>query len=158
MDDIAEVFKGNGRNAANPTVFKKPVIVGKRPGMNISTKPSDNRQADNQDTNSSKQDLSSGTISMNTHKGTDIEISMDKHNSVINADVNKPSFVQTKHLNLNYTVPSTSTICQLPYMLEVLKDGMILQCEDIKSRIKPYLVFGRLPACDFVLQHPSISR
>nr|CAG4636820.1 EOG090X026V [Ceriodaphnia reticulata] len=59
-----------------------------------------------------------------------------------------------------YRNPSVSKldICGLPYQLEVIKDGVIVQTNDLKDSTKSFFVFGRLPACDIVLQHPSISR
>ncbi|XP_045033488.1 kanadaptin isoform X2 [Daphnia magna] len=158
MDDVAEVFKCTERNTTNTPVFKKPVVVGKRPGVNISRPKSDTEQACGKNKNSSKQTLSSETSYVNADKETGSEVCVQKSESVIQIENNTSCSVQTKPLNLNYVVPSTSTVCPLPYMIEVLKDGVILQCEDIKTRKKPFLVFGRLPACDFVLQHPSISR
>ena len=40
--------------------------------------------------------------------------------------------------------------------LEVLKNGCIILTLDLND--KAYHVFGRLPLCDIVLEHPSISR
>ena len=42
------------------------------------------------------------------------------------------------------------------FSLEVLKDGCIILTLDLND--KAYHVFGRLPLCDIVLEHPSISR
>ncbi|XP_057377447.1 kanadaptin-like isoform X1 [Daphnia carinata] len=158
MDDVAEVFKCTEKNTTNTPVFKKPVVVGKRPGLNISRKKSDIEQAYDKNQNSSKQTVSSERSKVNTDSETDLDVCLQTSETVIQTQNNTPCLAQIKPLNLNYVAPSTSSVCQLPYMIEVLKDGVILQCEDIESRRKPFLVFGRLPACDFVLQHPSISR
>ncbi|KAI9552178.1 hypothetical protein GHT06_022515 [Daphnia sinensis] len=158
MDDVADVFKCTEGNTINTPVFKKPVVVGKRPGLNTSRKKSYVEQACDENKNSSKQTQSSETSNVNTDSETNLGVSIPKSDSVIQTENNMPCIAQTKQLNLNYVVPSTSTVCQLPYMIETLKDGVILQCEDMTSRKKPFLVFGRLPTCDFVLQHPSISR
>ncbi|GFR41935.1 hypothetical protein Agub_g2728, partial [Astrephomene gubernaculifera] len=42
------------------------------------------------------------------------------------------------------------------YTLEVLKNGTIVETRSISSQ--PYYTFGRNPAADFVLEHPSASR
>nr|XP_026694178.1 LOW QUALITY PROTEIN: kanadaptin [Ciona intestinalis] len=58
---------------------------------------------------------------------------------------------------LDYTVPSWSCIPDADsYSLEVLKTGAIINNSELKG--KEYFVFGRLPECDFMLEHPSISR
>lgn len=48
-------------------------------------------------------------------------------------------------------------MCVEPFLLEILKNGTIIQSEDLRSQ-KAYHVFGRLPTSNFVLEHPSISR
>ncbi|XP_048586312.1 kanadaptin isoform X2 [Nematostella vectensis] len=42
------------------------------------------------------------------------------------------------------------------YSLELLKNGCIISTLDLTS--KPYYLFGRLPNCDVVMEHPSVSR
>ena len=42
------------------------------------------------------------------------------------------------------------------FSLEVLKNGCIISTLDLND--KAYHVFGRLPLCDVVLEHPSVSR
>jgi len=48
-------------------------------------------------------------------------------------------------------------MCVEPFLLEILKNGTIIQSEDLRSQ-RAYYVFGRLPTSNFVLEHPSISR
>jgi len=55
-----------------------------------------------------------------------------------------------------YKEPSWSGIPEVPYQLEVLKMGKIV--ESIELNAKPFVVFGRLPTCDVPLEHPSLSR
>ena len=44
----------------------------------------------------------------------------------------------------------------MDYSLEVLRDGSVLGVHDIAG--KDHYTFGRMPECDFVLEHPSASR
>eukprot|EP00967_Tisochrysis_lutea_P088021 scaffold124660_cov21-Tisochrysis_lutea.AAC.1 len=45
---------------------------------------------------------------------------------------------------------------RVPYRLEVLKGGAIVEAQDVSC--KDHYTFGRTPGCDFVLEHPSASR
>lgn len=45
---------------------------------------------------------------------------------------------------------------RIPYSLEVLKNGTIVETHDVSA--KGHYTFGRTPACDFTLEHPSTSR
>ncbi len=153
MDDVAEVFKCTEKNGTNLPVFKKPVIIGRRPGTKASVKPI-NRLTNDLGIDS-KQDVNSSAD--NVKKENDVVIKNSAKKSELE-DKNKTTLVSVQSCNLNYVAPSTSSICQLPYQLEVLKDGVIIQSENLQCKQKPFYVFGRLPTCDFVLQHPSISR
>lgn len=55
-----------------------------------------------------------------------------------------------------YKEPSWSGIPDEPYYLELLKGGCIKSTKYLTE--KPYYLFGRLPNCDIVMEHPSISR
>ncbi len=46
--------------------------------------------------------------------------------------------------------------CRLPYTLEVMKNGQIMESREVASRA--HFTFGRSPGSDFVLEHPSASR
>ncbi|XP_046443057.1 kanadaptin-like isoform X1 [Daphnia pulex] len=157
MDDVAEVFKCTEKNGTILPVFKKPVIIGRRPGTKASVKPI-NRLTDNLDIDS-KQDVNSSADD-NVKKENDVVIKNSTKKLELEDKIssNKSTLVSAQSCNLNYVAPSTSSICQLPYQLEVLKDGVIIQSENLQFKQKPFYVFGRLPTCDFVLQHPSISR
>lgn len=54
-----------------------------------------------------------------------------------------------------YKEPSWSSVPPLPYSIEVLKGGVVIDTVEFN---KPFLVFGRLAQCDVMLEHPSISR
>lgn len=160
MDDIAEVFKSAGTNGAQ-SVFKKPVLIGKRPGTKSSER-APSKPPYNQNNDMLKQNAS---IDINGSKSEEknIQLSVNKSEpeSILGpgqTSVPKPNLISLKNVNLNYTPPPSSIVCELPYNLEVIKDGVIIQTEDLKNSPKPFFVFGRLPACDVVLQHPSISR
>ncbi|KAJ0986792.1 hypothetical protein J5N97_005148 [Dioscorea zingiberensis] len=55
-----------------------------------------------------------------------------------------------------YEIPPWSEPPGHPFFLEVLKDGTIIQQLDVSG--KGAYMFGRIDLCDFVLEHPTISR
>lgn len=55
-----------------------------------------------------------------------------------------------------YTIPPWSEASSLPFFLEVLKDGAIIENLDVTK--KGAYMFGRIDMCDFILEHPTISR
>ncbi|OVA16881.1 Forkhead-associated (FHA) domain [Macleaya cordata] len=55
-----------------------------------------------------------------------------------------------------YTIPPWSQPPSHPFFLEVLKDGSIIDQFDVSE--KGAYMFGRVDLCDFVLEHPTISR
>ncbi|XP_038892995.1 kanadaptin [Benincasa hispida] len=55
-----------------------------------------------------------------------------------------------------YTIPSWSGAPSHRFYLEVLKDGCIIDQFDVYE--KGAYMFGRVDLCDFVLEHPTISR
>ena len=57
---------------------------------------------------------------------------------------------------LRYAEPSWSGTPETDFTLEVIKNGALIEKIDLTR--KPYIVFGRLPDCDVILEHPSISR
>ena len=57
---------------------------------------------------------------------------------------------------LPYHEPLWSGLPEEPSSLEVIKNGALINEIDLTE--KSFFVFGRLPACDVVLDHPSISR
>ncbi|XP_020587911.1 kanadaptin-like [Phalaenopsis equestris] len=60
------------------------------------------------------------------------------------------------HAMIPYTTPSWSEPPEHPFSIEVLKDGTIIEELDVHE--KGAYMFGRLDLCDFVLEHPTISR
>ncbi|KAJ2394614.1 hypothetical protein GGI05_001959 [Coemansia sp. RSA 2603] len=59
---------------------------------------------------------------------------------------------------LKYTAPSNACAPMHHYTLDVIKDGQILESHDIECGDKTFFTFGRLPVCDFPMEHGSISR
>ncbi|CAM6090513.1 unnamed protein product [Calypogeia fissa] len=55
-----------------------------------------------------------------------------------------------------YVKPSWGAIPGQPFTLEILKEGNILGVEDVSK--KAVYMFGRSDRCDFVLEHPTVSR
>ncbi|CAN6207952.1 unnamed protein product [Urochloa humidicola] len=55
-----------------------------------------------------------------------------------------------------YVIPEWSTAPDHPFFLEVLKDGTIVDQLDVSK--KGAYMFGRIDMCDFVLEHPTVSR
>ncbi|KAH9301581.1 hypothetical protein KI387_013164, partial [Taxus chinensis] len=55
-----------------------------------------------------------------------------------------------------YVIPPWSEIPGHPYHVELVKDGAIL--DDLNVSQKGAYMFGRSDQCDFVLEHPTISR
>ncbi|KAF5748898.1 kanadaptin [Tripterygium wilfordii] len=61
-----------------------------------------------------------------------------------------------KHNSVPYTIPEWSGPPCHKFHLEVLKDGSIFDKLDVFE--KGAYMFGRVDLCDFVLEHPTISR
>lgn len=57
---------------------------------------------------------------------------------------------------LPYTEPLWGGVAEIPYALEILKNGSIV--DSVPLTQQGYFVVGRLPQCDIALEHPSISR
>lgn len=68
----------------------------------------------------------------------------------------KPTQEQSQSVAVPYTIPPWSEPPCHPFSLEVLKDGSIIDHFEISE--KGAYMFGRVDLCDFVLDHPTISR
>ncbi|TXG57646.1 hypothetical protein EZV62_015475 [Acer yangbiense] len=64
--------------------------------------------------------------------------------------------VQQQQSSVPYTIPEWSGIPCHRFYFEVLKDGSIMDQFDVYK--KGAYMFGRVDLCDFVLEHPTISR
>ena len=148
MDDSAEaeVFNRSQDNSGMP-VFKKPVIVGKRPGISKLPVPAEEKKLE---------DSPSSTISkqaaIEPANSKDMLVKADKKIESSNKVAGGPTVDV-----VNYKEPKWSGLCgDTTFSLEIIKNGIIVQNEDLTLR--PYFVIGRLPACNIVLEHPSVSR
>lgn len=63
---------------------------------------------------------------------------------------------QPQSVSVPYTIPSWSGAPSHRFYLEVLKDGCII--DQLNVYEKGAYMFGRVDLCDFVLEHPTISR
>ncbi|KAB1211403.1 Kanadaptin [Morella rubra] len=68
----------------------------------------------------------------------------------------EPSSHQSAKVVVPYTIPPWSGAPCHQFYLEVLKDGSIVDQFDVHD--KGAYMFGRVDLCDFVLEHPTISR
>ncbi|XP_026462542.1 kanadaptin-like [Ctenocephalides felis] len=81
-------------------------------------------------------------------------------------DKNVEVVVEPKQVNADPLKPVTNSYkepkwSQIPdetdkFHLEVIKSGVILETKSLNQ--KAYWTFGRLPDCDYILAHPTISR
>nr|CAG4641503.1 EOG090X026V [Eurycercus lamellatus] len=157
-NDIAEVFNRPSDVSEKP-VFKKPVVIGKRPGINKSLdKRSGLSNKDNEDltvkSKSEQLDHSKLEGSVAQEKPPEIPESSPVADTV--GKVKDVSPLVKKNIDIGYTEPAWSGLCEEQFNVEVLKNGTIVQTEDLTKR--PFFVIGRLPNCMIVLEHPSISR
>ncbi|CAJ0597264.1 unnamed protein product [Cylicocyclus nassatus] len=71
------------------------------------------------------------------------------------------SKISISHPALHYTAPPWASVPDpgLGYRLEIVKNGAIVDTIDLDNRKhETFVLIGRLPNCDVVLDHPSISR
>ncbi|KAJ2028295.1 hypothetical protein IWW57_002225 [Coemansia sp. S610] len=70
-----------------------------------------------------------------------------------------PSLPQRKDVEyptLSYEPPSNSSQPRHSFIIDVIKDGALVDSFPVPSQ--PYSTFGRLPICDYPMDHVSISR
>lgn len=60
-------------------------------------------------------------------------------------------------MDLDYNVPSWSSLPTQTYRVEVLKNGVVIE-EFTLPKDREYVVLGRLPECDISMEHGSVSR
>ncbi|OMO52642.1 hypothetical protein CCACVL1_29147 [Corchorus capsularis] len=70
--------------------------------------------------------------------------------------IEKPSNQKQPSASVPYTIPQWSGAPPHHFYLEVLKDGCII--DQFKVYEKGAYMFGRVDLCDFMLEHPTISR
>ncbi|KAJ2794720.1 hypothetical protein H4R20_006131, partial [Coemansia guatemalensis] len=70
----------------------------------------------------------------------------------------QPSAAVPAHVPpLSYEQPSNASAPQHDYTMEVIKDGSVVESHTV-AKDRTYFTFGRLPICDFPMEHGSISR
>ncbi|XP_073010400.1 uncharacterized protein [Typha latifolia] len=67
-----------------------------------------------------------------------------------------PAASQSGKFPVPYSIPPWSEVPSYPFFFEVLKDGSIIEQLDVSN--KGCYMFGRVDLCDFILEHPTISR
>ena len=63
---------------------------------------------------------------------------------------------QQQSVSIPYKEPTWGGLGDKPYSFEMVKNGTVIDTLDLSS--KSFHVFGRLPSCDFPMEHPSLSR
>lgn len=155
MEDFTDSLSKTSSNEG--PCFKKPVIIGKRPGGKVThRKPATELQPPTSEVLSEQQNIVQ-----------DLEkIKQEIHQPVVSPVTSSKPVVSDKKFTtepdkdkvpvLQYKEPSWSGLCDQAYSLEILKNGVIVTNTELVS--KPFYSFGRLANSDFVLEHPSISR
>nr|CAD7263027.1 unnamed protein product [Timema shepardi] len=147
------------------SVFKKPILVGPRRGK-IAGHVKHNFMVKQERENKLKEDTTNDVflkplidspkcvVEDIPKKDTDSENSSSEYEKI---DILSPSeHLKEKHLPLPYKEPKWSGLPTIPYSIEILKSGKII--DNINLDLKPFYVFGRLLTCDIHLAHPTISR
>ncbi|KAL0450412.1 UNVERIFIED_CONTAM: Kanadaptin [Sesamum latifolium] len=82
--------------------------------------------------------------------------STNNSNNGTSADAEKKQEQRNNNAAVPYTIPAWSAPPGHQFVLEVLKDGAIIDQFDVNK--KGAYMFGRVDLCDFMLEHPTISR
>ncbi|KAL6553077.1 hypothetical protein OROGR_006919 [Orobanche gracilis] len=80
----------------------------------------------------------------------------NSHNDADSDDAGKTQEHRNRNAAVPYTIPPWSGPPDHQFFIEVLKDGAIVDQYDVNK--KGAYMFGRVDLCDFVLDHPTISR
>lgn len=155
MDDVdftSTLAKKSDNSAGSETsVFKQPVIVGKRPGAKTNKGTQELRAVPTEnEKNQEKPDLENSEEAKLVENGNETNSTFEHPPKV--HEKKQP----VKSAEVKYQAPAWSGICEKDFYLEVLKNGTIVQMTDLTT--KPYFLFGRLPSNSVALEHPSISR
>ncbi|KAL2522982.1 SMAD/FHA domain-containing protein [Forsythia ovata] len=93
-------------------------------------------------------------IYMNT-SADNADSSGDLNNNAV-VSVEKKQEQRNNNTEVPYTIPEWSGAPCHKFFIEVLKDGSIIDQFDMNE--KGAYMFGRVEVCDFMLEHPTISR
>ena len=112
------------------TPFKVPKAISRK-------EPSSKKELSNRDSNETK------------------ESAGDSNETKESAEPILPSPAPIEE-NIPYNEPSWGHAPEQEFQLLVIKNGVEIDCVDISG--KSFHSFGRLPGCDVILEHPSVSR
>ncbi|KAI3978056.1 hypothetical protein MKX01_032433 [Papaver californicum] len=90
---------------------------------------------------------------------TEIDGGIQKNSTKKTFEISKPKPTKSSepvNVAVPYKIPPWSAPPRHPFFVEVLKDGSIIDQFDVST--KGAYMFGRVDLCDFVLDHPTISR
>eukprot|EP00039_Didymoeca_costata_P020389 m.341084 g.341084 ORF g.341084 m.341084 type:complete len:641 (+) comp19802_c0_seq1:132-2054(+) len=76
----------------------------------------------------------------------------------VQPDKNSKENEESEFPEVPYQTPSWAANPKDDFKLEVLKNGTIVEEISLSDKSKDRYIIGRLPNCDIVLEHPSISR
>lgn len=137
-------------SAAEPPVSKVPSAAAEgasKPSMGSPPLPSENPK------NSS---LSQPSAALSAEKSELQTVSTSPEKQLAPLSDGESRSRQSQNLAVPYTIPEWSKAPSQHFFLEVLKDGSIIDQLDVTK--KGAYMFGRIDLCDFVLEHPTISR
>ncbi|KAJ8567164.1 hypothetical protein K7X08_019372 [Anisodus acutangulus] len=138
-------------NTATATSMKPP------PPKFLSKPDSDSSQLDQEKSQSNPISSQSGAEpGETTTNSKDVSTSSSVSQSQDTNGEDKKQDQRSSAAAVPYTVPTWSGRPCHQFYLEVLKDGSIIDKFDVHK--KGAYMFGRVDLCDFVLEHPTISR
>ncbi|KAK7820784.1 protein phosphatase 1 regulatory inhibitor subunit ppp1r8 like protein [Quercus suber] len=129
------------QTSSNPTAMKPPMAP-----------PPENPEPNNSDT------LPEATESSTTTTTTETPSSSEEAEAEVEAEASQSQSQSEKvaAAAVPYTIPPWSAAPCHRFYLEVLKDGSII--DQFQVNDKGAYMFGRVDLCDFVLDHPTVSR
>ena len=129
------------QTSSNPTAMKPPMAP-----------PPENPEPNNSDT------LPEATESSTTTTTTETPSSEAEAEAETEAEASQSQSQSEKvaAAAVPYTIPPWSAAPCHRFYLEVLKDGSII--DQFQVNDKGAYMFGRVDLCDFVLDHPTVSR
>ncbi|XP_041350933.1 kanadaptin-like isoform X2 [Gigantopelta aegis] len=107
--------------------------------------------------NNSAQTTDSDTVASDKLKSDGDRVTKQRLPHVKPAELSPDEILKQAQIAFPYKEPTWSGIPEEQYNFEVLKNGAIIDTINLTGT-KPFYVFGRLPSCDFTLEHPSLSR
>lgn len=125
----------------HPQSILPPSTIDSAPSKDISTAHAQNAQVVN------------GSAPLTSQGGTENSGSEDSESLAMEI---KETSTTTQIDSRPYQIPAWSEPPGQPYYLEVLKDGAIIDTLNVSE--KGAYMFGRNHLCDFILEHPTISR